>query len=66
MFNLKTKQMELQNNNELNAQELELLNSFQMEELEERFEMEEEGRVRWFDGGNQTPGTVQTGVSQTF
>ena len=63
MFNLKTKQMELQNNNELNAQELELLNSFQMEELEERFEMEEEGRVRWFagPGGNQGPGTVTGG-----
>ncbi len=41
----------------LNTQELELLRDFQMEELEERFEMEEELRNSWFtkevqdDGG---------------
>lgn len=41
----------------LNTQELELLIDFQMEELEARFEMEEELRSSWFtkeiqdDGG---------------
>jgi len=40
----------------------ELLEEFQMEELEQRFEM----KVKWFDGGNQTPGSVQTGATATF
>lgn len=44
-------------NTKLNAQEVELLNDFQIEELEERFEMEAEFRSSWFtkeipdDGG---------------
>lgn len=44
-------------NTKLNAQEVELLIDFQMEELEERFEMEQEFRSSWFtkevqdDGG---------------
>lgn len=44
-------------NTKLNAQEVELLIDFQIEELEERFEMEEEFRSSWFtkeiqdDGG---------------
>ncbi len=56
--------MDLQNTNEsLSTQELELLNDFQMEELEERFEMDDAaGRIKWFDGTPQTPGTSQTGV----
>ncbi|PZU81942.1 MAG: hypothetical protein DI529_15170 [Chryseobacterium sp.] len=60
--------MDLKNTGEqLSAQEVELLNDFQMEELEERFEMDETaGRIKWFDGSNQTPGTAQTGVSQSF
>lgn len=40
--------MDLQNTTEsLNTQELELLNDFQMEELEQRFEMEEEAAAGW-------------------
>lgn len=59
--------MDLKNTCEqLSAQEVELLNDFQMEELEERFEMEEELKIKWFDGSNQTPGTVQTGATGTF
>lgn len=51
--------MDLQNTSELlSTQELELLNDFQMEELEERFEMDETAG-RWFDTGPQTPGSVQ-------
>lgn len=56
--------MDLKIKNELlSAQEVELLNDFKMEELEERFEMEEEGRVRWFagPGGDQGPGTGTAG-----
>jgi len=47
----------------LNTPELESLRDFQMEELEARFEMEEEGRVRWFAGpdGDQGPGLVTGG-----
>ncbi len=37
----------------------ELLEEFQMEELEQRFEM----RIHWFDNQPQTPGTVQGGTS---
>ena len=48
--------MDLKSTNELlSAQEVELLNDFQMEELEERMEME----VQWFDNGPQTPGSTQ-------
>jgi hypothetical protein len=53
--------MDLQNKNELlSAQELELLNDFQMEELEERMEMD-----GWFahEGGNQGSGTVTGGTA---
>lgn len=54
--------MDLQNTHEsLSAQDLELLNDFQMEELEERFEMDET-TGRWLDPGPQTPGTVQVTV----
>ncbi len=43
--------MDLKNTGEqLSAQEVELLNDFQMEELEERFEMDETARLNWFDG----------------
>lgn len=59
--------MDLQNTNEsLSTQELELLNDFQMEELEERFEMDETAG-RWLDPGPQTPGSAQvTVLSGTF
>lgn len=59
--------MDLKNTNELlNAQELELFNDFQIEELEERFEMDE-AAGKWLDSGPQTPGTVQvTVIKATF
>lgn len=59
--------MDLQNTNEsLSTQELELLNDFQMEELEERFEMDD-ATGKWLDSGPQTPGTVQvTVIKATF
>jgi len=40
----------------LNTQELELLRDFQMEELEARFEMEEEFRNSWFTKDVQDDG----------
>lgn len=56
--------MDLQNTNELlSAQEVELLKDFQMEELEERFEMEEDLNIKWFATLPQTPGTVQVGAT---
>lgn len=42
--------------NLLNAQEIELLIDFQIEELEERFEMEEEFRSGWFTKEIQNDG----------
>ena len=59
--------MDLQNTNEsLSTQELELLNDFQMEELEERFEIDE-AAGKWLDSGPQTPGSVQvTVIKATF
>ena len=57
--------MDLKNVKEqLTAQEVELLNDFQMEELEERMEMKS-----WAEQADpkpapeQTPGTAQVGVS---
>jgi hypothetical protein len=40
---------------EKELEKIELLNEFQMEELEQRFEM----RITWFDEGPQTPGSTQ-------
>lgn len=47
--------MDLENKKELTAQEVELLNDFQMEELEERLEMDS-----WFKNGAE----VGVGVGQ--
>jgi serine/threonine protein kinase HipA of HipAB toxin-antitoxin module len=44
---------------EMEIEKNELLEEFQMEELEQRFEM----RVTWFDDGPQTPGTSQGTVT---
>ena len=40
----------------------ELLEEFQVEELEQRFEM----RVTWFDDTPQTPGSVQVSGTVSF
>ena len=44
---------------EKELEKVELLNEFQMEELEQRFEM----RIHWFDNQPQTPGSGQLGTS---